>query len=82
MNQKDTENTKKKLLNSQSTLARYSGLGFKMLAIIGLGTYGGFLLDKKFPNKYSLFTIICSLLSVFIAMYSIIKDIINNQDKQ
>ncbi len=86
MNQKDTENSKKKLpktqFNSQNALAKYSGLGFKMIAIISIGTYGGFLLDKKIPNKYSLFTIFLSLISVFIAMYSVIKDVINTQEKE
>jgi len=44
-----------------------------MIAIIGLGTYGGFKLDEKYPNEHSLFTIICSLVSVGIAMYFVIK---------
>ncbi len=46
-----------------------------MIAIIGLGTYGGVKLDEKYPNKYSTFTIICSLASVGIAMYYVIKQV-------
>jgi len=46
-----------------------------MIAIIGLGTYGGVKLDEKYPNKHSLFTIILSLASVGIAMYYVIKQV-------
>ncbi|MCB0466336.1 MAG: AtpZ/AtpI family protein [Aequorivita sp.] len=56
-----------------SGYARYSGIAFQMIAIIGLGSYGGMKLDEKWPNKYSLYTIICSLLSVAIATYFVIK---------
>jgi len=46
-----------------------------MIAIIGLGTYGGVKLDEAYPNKYSIFTIICSLTSVGAAMYYVIKQV-------
>jgi len=46
-----------------------------MIAIIGLGTYGGVKLDEKYPNEHSLFTIILSLVSVAIAMYYVIKQV-------
>ena len=46
-----------------------------MIAIIGLGSYGGVKLDEVYPNKYSLFTIVCSLASVAIAMYFVIKQV-------
>jgi hypothetical protein len=56
-----------------------------MLAIIGLGTYGGVKLDEIYPNNYSVFTIVCSLASVGIAMYFVIKqvtDISNKKNKK
>ena len=46
-----------------------------MIAIIGLGTYGGVKLDESYPNDYSLFTIICSLASVGAAMYYVIRQV-------
>jgi hypothetical protein len=52
-----------------------------MIAIIGLGTYGGFKLDERYPNKHSLFTIICSLASVGIAMYFVIKQVLDVSKK-
>jgi ATP synthase protein I len=57
-------------------------MAFKMLTIIGVLTYGGFFLDKKFPNQYSLFTIILSLIGVFAAMYSIIKEVTQQNDSK
>lgn len=53
--------------------ARFSGIAFQMVAIIGLGSYGGVKLDEAYPNEYSIFTIICSLISVAIALYFVIK---------
>lgn len=41
--------------------------------IIGVGVFVGIWLDEKFPNKYSGFTIAVSLLSVFVALYLVIK---------
>lgn len=80
MNNQPTENSKKKLLKANTEFYKYSGMAFKMLTIIGVLTYGGFFLDKKFPNQYSLFTVVFSLLGVFGAMYSIIKDVTSQND--
>ncbi|NND62114.1 MAG: AtpZ/AtpI family protein [Flavobacteriaceae bacterium] len=49
-----------------------------MLAIIAIGCYGGVKLDEVYPNKQSWFTIICSLLSVAIAMYWVIRQVSNS----
>jgi len=55
------------------TYARFSGIAFQMIAIIGLGSYGGVKLDELYPDFYPMFTLICSLASVAIAMYLVIK---------
>jgi hypothetical protein len=52
-----------------------------MLAIIVLGTLGGVKLDEAYPNDYSLFTIICSLASVGIAMYFVVQQVNSKRDK-
>lgn len=62
--------------NFQNAL-KYSNIGFQMLAVILIGTFGGQKLDEVFNNQNSVFTIICSLLSVFAAIYLAIKDFIN-----
>ncbi|WP_420323057.1 AtpZ/AtpI family protein [Flagellimonas sp.] len=47
-----------------------------MIAIIGGGTYLGVFLDEKFPNKHSIYTVICSLFAVLISIYFVIRQII------
>jgi F0F1-type ATP synthase assembly protein I len=55
---------------------RYSGMAFQMIAIILVTTWGGMQLDKlaKFHTPVS--TIILSLLGVFAAIYTAVKDFI------
>jgi hypothetical protein len=54
-----------------------------MIAIIGLGVYGGMKLDERYPNKHQTFTIICSLASIGVALYHVIKQVtkVSNQNK-
>ena len=52
-----------------------------MLVIIGLGVFAGIKLDQKFPNNYHTFTIICSLASIGIALYTVIKQVSNFSNK-
>jgi len=44
-----------------------------MIAIIGVGCYGGIKLDEAFPNTYSLWTISSCLVAVVIAMVYVIR---------
>ncbi|MEX0290441.1 MAG: AtpZ/AtpI family protein [Flavobacteriaceae bacterium] len=64
--------------SSVNSYARYSGIAIQMLAIIGLGSYGGVKLDELYPNKYHVYTLVCSLASIAIAMYLVIKQVNNN----
>lgn len=54
---------------------RFSGMGFQMGLVIFLGVWGGSKLDEKYPNEHKLYTIILSLLSVFVALYLVIKEV-------
>lgn len=56
--------------------ARFSGIAFQMIAIIGAGTYLGVFLDNKFPNKHNIYTVICSLFAVLISLYFVVRQII------
>ena len=58
--------------------AKYSSLGIQMAVIIGGGCYGGYKLDEYYKNTNSVFTIILSLLSIGLAMYVVLKDIIKS----
>lgn len=74
--------SKQKPTNRLNAYAKFSGIAFQMIAIIGLGTYGGVKLDEKYPNEHSVFTIILSLVSVAIAMYYVIKQVAINSNKK
>lgn len=58
-----------------SNFAKYSGLGFQMLATIGLGVYGGLKLDEWQQNKFPLWTLVLSLGSVAGSLYLLIKQV-------
>jgi uncharacterized YccA/Bax inhibitor family protein len=57
-------------------LARYSGLVFEMLGIIALGTYAGHKIDTHRNAGFPLWTIVLSLLSIGIALYIVLKDLL------
>ncbi|MCC6599681.1 MAG: AtpZ/AtpI family protein [Crocinitomicaceae bacterium] len=42
---------------------------------IGLGVWGGIKLDERFPNSFHAWTLSLSLLSVGIAMFMVIRDL-------
>jgi len=54
--------------------ARYSSLAFQMLFIILAGVFGGRELDKWLAWKFPVFTVVFSVLSVFLAIYYAVKD--------
>lgn len=55
--------------------ARYSGLAFEMMAIIGLGTWGAVWLDDYLGSSVPWFTITVAPLSVIASLYLVIKDL-------
>lgn len=77
-NSKGQDQKPKERLN---TIAKFSGIGFQMLAIIGLGVFVGFKLDEKYPNKHNLFTVIFSLAAIGVALYSVIKQVTDFSNK-
>lgn len=58
------------------TYARYTGLGVQMIVIILVTVWGGMKLDKLLGLQSPVFTIILSLLGVFAAIYTAVKDFI------
>ncbi|MBO4481400.1 MAG: AtpZ/AtpI family protein [Bacteroidales bacterium] len=55
--------------------ARYSGMAFQMGIIIAAGAYGGIKLDEKWNTKPWM-TLVCVLLAIAVALYSVIKDLV------
>ena len=70
------ENPKKLSNKGIKEFARYSGMAFQMIAIILLTTWGGIKLDDLTATDKPVFTIILSLLGVFAAIYTAVKDFI------
>jgi ATP synthase protein I len=58
---------------------RFSGMAIQMAVTIGLGVWGGIQLDKKFPNDAHAWTLSLSLVSVGVAMYMVIKDLLKKK---
>ncbi|WP_353139734.1 AtpZ/AtpI family protein [Pseudopedobacter sp.] len=67
-NQKEDE-------NNLSKYAYYSGLGFQMIAIIGVFTFIGYKIDQNMDNQKPVFTALLSLLGVCVSLYSVIKSV-------
>lgn len=65
---------KKKQLNSY---IKYSSLTIQMAVLISIGAYFGDYLDKATSSETPIYTIIFSLLSIFLALYYVFKKIID-----
>jgi F0F1-type ATP synthase assembly protein I len=73
------KNVPKKPLNNY---IKFTTIAFQMIATIGLLSYVGWWLDFKYPNDYSAYTVIFSLLGVLISIYQVIKQVISiSKDK-
>jgi F0F1-type ATP synthase assembly protein I len=66
------ENSSKK--QRPFNLSYYTGIAAKMIGIIVAGTLAGHYLDKYIAYKIPVFTLVLSILSVFIAMYVVIRE--------
>lgn len=58
---------------------RYTSMCTQMAVIILLGVWGGKKLDEAYPRGFPLFTLICSLVSVVVAIYLVIKDLMKKR---
>ena len=75
--QKDRKNPEKRQGNNlPGNFAKYSGLGIQMIVIILITVWGGTKLDKLLEFQKPVFTVILSLVGVFAAIYTAIKDFI------
>ena len=70
------KNPKNQVNKGIKDFAKYSGIAFQMIGIILVTTWGGIKLDKLTGFDKPVFTIILSLLGVFAAIYTAVKDFI------
>ncbi len=61
-------NKQKPFKQGVDNFIKYSGLGFEMMAIIGLGTWGGYKIDQLMENKFRAFTLGLMIFSVILAI--------------
>ena len=59
-----------------SDYGRYSSLAFQMIAIILVAVFGGIKLDQIVRWEFPVFTLVLTILAVFMSMYYAVKDII------
>ncbi|MFC2101558.1 AtpZ/AtpI family protein [Bacteroidota bacterium] len=59
--------------------ARYSSIAIQMVVIIILGVFGGYKLDM-WLNTTPILTVILSLLSVFVSIYLVTKDLLKKRN--
>lgn len=71
----DSNNTPQKSQKRYSTFVQYSGIGFQMLATIGLGVWAGMKLDAWQGNKTPGWTIALSLTAIFASLYLFIRQL-------
>ena len=56
---------------------KYAGMAIQMGATIAFGVWGGMKLDEYFHmDRFPVFTLLLSLLSVFASMYFVVKDLL------
>ncbi|MFL0100691.1 AtpZ/AtpI family protein [Tenacibaculum maritimum] len=67
-----SENSKRKPL---SKYIRFTGIAFQIGITIYAGSLLGEWLDNKYPNENQLYTKICTLIAVFAAMFSVIRQV-------
>ncbi len=58
--------------NPMNAYAKYGGMGFQMIAIIGLFTFAGYKIDQAANHHVKWVTAILSLAGVFISLYIVI----------
>lgn len=62
--------------NKFDDFIRYSSLGFEMMAIIALGTFGGYKIDQWMNNEFKGFTLGLMILSVVLSIIYGIRNIL------
>lgn len=64
----------KKYRQASNSYLKYSGMAFQMMAICAVFAISGVYLDRALSWKFPLFTVLLTMLGVFLAMYSSLRD--------
>ncbi|QKJ30970.1 AtpZ/AtpI family protein [Mucilaginibacter mali] len=71
------KNEQDDLGNEGRAYAKFTGLAFQMIAIIGLMAYAGYKIDQSAGHQTKWVTAAMSLAGVFISMYLVIRAVKN-----
>ncbi len=62
-------------MNEANSIAKYGGVAFQMIAVIGVFSYIGYRIDKTAGHTTQWVTAVLALIGVFIAMYIVFKSL-------
>ena len=80
MSDQKNQNSEQKNKKALKNYAKYSAIGFQMMAIILIGIFGGMKLDELITKmEFPLFTMVLSISSVVFATYYAIRDFLKPQ---
>jgi len=68
-----------KVKKDRSTYIYYSGLGFQMIATIGVFAYIGYRIDQSKSGEAGLYTALFALGGVFVSLISTIRSVMKNR---
>ncbi|WP_183563217.1 AtpZ/AtpI family protein [Mucilaginibacter sp. SP1R1] len=71
-NEQEQDNGSGKEANSY---AKFSGMAFQMIAVIGVFAFAGYKIDETIGHKVKWATAALSLIGVFIALYIVIRSV-------
>lgn len=69
-------NEKRPTKTSLGNYAYFTGIGFQMLAIIGIFTYIGYRIDRSRGSETPLWTALFALAGVCISIYTVIRAVV------
>lgn len=59
----------------RSSLAKFTGIAFQMIAVIGVFAFAGYKIDEATGHQVKWVTAMLSLIGVFISLYIVIKSV-------
>ena len=68
-----------KVKKEATNFAKYSGIAFQMLAIIGIMTFIGYKIDENNGSKQQIFTAIFGLVGVVISLVQVVRSLNRNK---
>ncbi|MBL4676625.1 MAG: AtpZ/AtpI family protein, partial [Mucilaginibacter sp.] len=63
--------------NPVNAYAKYTGLAFQMIVVIGLFTFAGYKIDESAGHETKWVTAVLALVGVFASLYIVIRSVKN-----